>query len=82
MPDEEITHYGTGEIATELVLAIQDGEHATVDHHLARMTDLERAGLRRVYLALYWRLAPERERNGKPGDAVPFRSLRDPEAAE
>lgn len=79
---KEVMHYGTGEIATELTLAMQDGEHATVDHHVRNLTEVERDELRRLFLRLYWRLWSEMVQAGKPDDAVPFRSLPDDAAPD
>jgi hypothetical protein len=78
----EITDYGTGWQEAELIMAIHEGDHATVQHHIQQMLPTERETLRRTVLKLYWTLSPARDRDGKPDDAVPFRSLHDPEAAE
>jgi hypothetical protein len=76
--EEGLISYGTGEIAAELALAMQDGEEATVAHHVRSLTARDRARLRRLFVRLSWRLGSEQPQP-YPAGLAPYR---DPDAAE
>lgn len=56
---EEITDYGTGWAEAELIMAIHEGDHATVQHQIRQMLPGERETLRQTALKLYWALSPD-----------------------
>jgi hypothetical protein len=76
--EEGLISYGTGEVAAELALAMQDGEDATVEHHVRSLTARDRARLRRMFVRLGWRLGSSQPQP-YPAGLAPYR---DPDAAE